>query len=442
MKKNHLLLNGYGFYNKFLNKKNMLLGLFLISAIAFSQEKNTNQTVSDESLLNQYVKAKGEAIILFDSSNIKLFWTDNSVTSRNQAINILLREKAQSNESVPLRIQLANTRENQDCRIDVISEESVFSFSVLDNKLKTLSTSKKEDGFLNYSIASSVFHLEDTSGSIFNLVFNSKSSNSISIKKIILSFSENKASSFLSSPGRILYSSKDLNTSAKVSNIDTNNYSVAGKRTILFSSKKILTTTDNNLQNSVKIKNIGENATTIYIGYAVYNQNRTLLDGKNYPYKQNCNVLNVVSFSEKDNTIIVDAYSDWNKECYLALNVKNDLSDLPNTIFAGTIADVKKLDNGQSEITLLKPSNDVFKKGVSIRVHGKPGAYLYTQIITLKPGEEHFFSSKIKRDDGFLEYSSKAFSRGTYYVIPLIMSYSVDPNKVNKILISDFSVSF
>ena len=41
-----------------------------------------------------------------------------------------------------------------------------------------------------------------------------------------------------------------------------------------------------------------------------------------------------------------------------------------------------------------------------------------------------------------LRYSSKAFSRGIYYVVPLILSYSVDPSKDNTVQISDFSVSF
>lgn len=445
MKNNLFSLNGYRSCSRFLNKKTMLLGLFLFSAMAFSQGKKDNQAASDESLLNQYVKSKGEAIILFDASNIKQFWIDKSVASRNQAISILLGAKTQANESVPLRIQLANVRETQDCRIDVISENSDFGFSVLDNQLKTLSSSKKEESFLNYSIASSVFHLEDASGNVFNLVFNSKSSDSISIKKIILSFSENKASSFLSSPGEIKYTSATIESSPSFKLVEStdSSFSVTGKRSVINSSKKIYAN-DNTFSSSVKIKNVGDTPTTVYVGYAAYTKDKTKLFASNYPYKNIGKTLNVVSAASGSNKLIVDSYSNWEKGCFLALNAKDDLSDIPNTtLLEGKITEFKQLDNGQGEITLDKPLKTAIEKGTKVRVHGLTGSLLYMNIIrALKSGEEQVLTSTIKKDEQFLQYSTKAFSRGVYYVVPFIFSYSDDATKDNTIQISDYSISY
>ena len=60
----------------------------------------------------------------------------------------------------------------------------------------------------------------------------------------------------------------------------------------------------------------------------------------------------------------------------------------------------------------------------------------------LQPGEMVTFKSAIKKDDNYFMFSLKAFCHGTYYVIPLILSNSLDSDKENTILITDFSVSY
>ena len=197
----------------------------------------------------------------------------------------------------------------------------------------------------------------------------------------------------------------------------------------------------NTFVSSVTIKNIGDTETTVYVGYGAYTQDGVWLNARNYPVSDK--VLKVLSSQEGSTSIFVDAYSDWKKGYYLALNTQEDFSDIPNNFFAeGTISEIKKKDNGQAEIILSAPIKTKIKEGTKVRIHGYNGAYLYTGIRTLQPGEEHTFSSTIKKDESYVGYSSKAFSKGVYYVIPLILSYTTDPNKKNTILISNFSINY
>ena len=152
--------------------------------------------------------------------------------------------------------------------------------------------------------------------------------------------------------------------------------------------------------------------------------------------------MKVVSHSEASNIIKVDSYSEWSKGCHLALEAKEDMSDIPNNNFAGIISEIKKLENGQAEIILSKPLKSKLDEGTKVRIHGLDGAYLYTKIKNLQPGEEQTFTSTIKKDDSFLGFSSKAFSRGVYYVVPIILSYSADASKDNTVLISNYSISY
>ena len=84
----------------------------------------------------------------------------------------------------------------------------------------------------------------------------------------------------------------------------------------------------------------------------------------------------------------------------------------------------------------------MIKEGTKVRIHGVGGSYLYTNLKVLQPGEEQVFTSTIEKDESSCEYSSKAFPRGVYYVVPLILSYSIDSSKVNTIQIYDYAISY
>lgn len=419
--------------------------------MSFSQSKTENKKEtaddSNEKLLNQYIQSKGTGIIVFDSSNIKQFWIDNSVAGRKSFFEVRLNKtEEQKYESVPLIIQLANVNEAQDCRIEVIADADFFSFSVLNNRAEVVSASSPEDGFLHYRVASAILHMEDTSDLNFSLKFRSKDSESLVIKKIILSFSDNKNSRFLVSPGVLRITGNDMeggNISVIKNDEDNHSFSVSGKRFSLISRKKILIG-DKELSHSVTIKNIGNSPTTVYFGYAPYTKAHQHLYQTNNPYKNKNTVFNIVSSEANSNRIIVDALPEWEKGCRLALNAKEDLSDFPNFSFVnGTISEVKALDDGHAEIVMDKLVQSPIKKGTKARVQANQGnANLYIFVRRLNPGEEVTLASKIRKDENFLQYSSEAFCRGTYYVAPLILSHSVNANEENRIRISDFTISY
>lgn len=423
-------------------KRTLFSVAVLATCAVFAQSTEDTVGTDSNALLSQYIKSKGFAII-FDASNIKQYWIDKSVMSQNGAVVIFLENSnSQINESVPLRIQLTNVDESQDCNIEIITNNENASFSVLNNKSKVLSTSKEENDFIDYHISSSQFHLENTPNFIFDLKFNSKTQDALYVKKILLSFSDNKDSNYLRSPGEIKFNQNLFQTTSTTTEIDKNSFSVTGKLSSILSLKKFFIK-DNILTSSLKVKNIGEQACTVSIGFSAYTKDGIGLNGRNYPYIKTSSVLTVLSSQEGSDKVIVDSYPDWGKNCYLALNAKDDLSDIPNTTFAdGKILEVKKMDDGKAEITLDKPLKSKLEEGTKVRVHGRSGAYLYTFNKRLQPGDEQIISSTIQKDDNFLEYSSKAFPRGTYYVVPIILSYSTDSNIENTILIQDFSIKY
>ena len=423
----------------------MILGssLFFFHSLDCNSADDKN---SNEKMLAQYIQSKGTGIIVFDASNIKQFWIDHSVMSKNKTIEIALKE-GKTYESVPLRIQLANVIEAQDCRIEVVSETEGLEFSVLNSKLKELSTSQKEENFIDYSVSSATLHLEDLQNMVFFLKFKTNTSRPLLIKKIILSFSNNKNSSFLASPGTLKVSPDNIRVTdgkatVEIITEDNNSFSLTGKRLFVSSTKKIYAV-DNIISASFKIKNIGNTATAVSLAFGCYAKNGEKINGRNFPYKNINKVLTVIHAEAEESSIVVDGYSDWTKGCYLALDVQDDMSDIPCFSLAdGTINEVRKLDDGRAEIILSSPLKSSIKEGTKVRIHGRDGAYLYPMSKTINGGEEEDFSGSIKKDEMFLQYSATALSRGVYYVVPMLLSYSIDPQEDNSILVENYSISF
>jgi len=175
--------------------------LFSINIIVFSQ--NANNKFDDSDMLDQYIKAKGYAsTIVFDQSNIKRYWIHSSVLADKQNITISLNQQnAGLFESAPLKLQLMNVTETQSCRVEVITTDKDFGFSVFSDLKQKLSDSSQEQDFINYHILSSTFNLEDTKDFSFQLKFNSAKDSIVKIDKIILTFFENKQTNYLGSSG-------------------------------------------------------------------------------------------------------------------------------------------------------------------------------------------------------------------------------------------------
>ena len=287
-----------------MNKISSLLAVFFVAFSLSADDSAIDQKgLGNDALLKQFVQSKGTGIISFDTSNIKQFWIDKSVVSKNKSFDIILKESNNdsSKESIPLKIQLINVNGSQDCKIEVISETRDFGFTVLDNDLTVLSSSQIDDSFLDYSVVSSVFHLEDTKTMSFYLKFNSITHSILSIKDIIMSFSQTTQKGLFASQGIIKHNKNNITTSSQVSE-NASGISVTGKRSVILSSKK-LPVSNTVFASSVSVKNTGECATTVYIGYAVYTKDEIKLDKRNFPYKSDSNVLKVVSSEEGSNKL-------------------------------------------------------------------------------------------------------------------------------------------
>ncbi len=386
--------------------------LLSIAGNAFAQTPAAGQ--NDTQMLDSFIKSQGYyGIISFDSANIKQFWIDKTVLSKNDLINISLDDKQ---SSVPLKIQLANVNVSDDCKVDVFTDDPNVSFSITNSSARTLSSSRKEDDFIHYHVLSSAFHLEEAKDFSFNMIFKSKDAAHISIKRIVLSFSHNQL--YLKSPGTLAINRN--NTTVNYSNlIGADGFTVKGKRTEIWSNNKILIN-DNIFKTKIKVKNTGSAASRIYTGFAVYSDKNIKLDGKLYPYNNASPILNVVSAEKGSSVITVDSFSGWTKGCYLALNADRAFADIPNgNLVDGTIVDVKTVRDGVVEITMSKPLTNEIKKGTNVRIHGMPGSNLYTNTKELQPGEEETFTAELHKDDNYpFYYSTKLFSKGSYYAVP------------------------
>ena len=421
-------------------RKTMLLSLLLFFACIASAQLRADAT-DDSKLIDDFIRSKGYgSTIVFDASNIKQFWIDHSVFGKNELINILLTgTNGRSYDSVPLKIQLANVNFWQDCSVDVISKEDDLKFNVYGNNSDVIATSTNQEKFVQYNIYSTTFHLDETDGFGFSLKFSSNSKDSLSIKKIILHFSDNKLSPYWNISNTLKMTRDTVSITGTVSE-NKEQLEITGKGNKVLSKNEIVVN-DSTILTTVRIKNTGNIPTNIYIGYKVLSKEKVRLDSRNYPLNNINKILTVISSEEGSDKIIVDSVTKWGKNCYLAINAKDDLSDIPNNTFVnGKIVEVKELSNGQAEITMDKPLEKALEKGTKVRSHGVSGSELYTNRKELQPGEEKVFFSTIKRDDSFLQYSPKAFSRGVYSVVPLI--YSISSKEDNTVQISDYTIMY
>ena len=424
-----------------------LVGVAFILASAFiCHAQKNNTTGSDSDLLDSFVQAKGyNNIVQFSPSNIKQFWINKSVISKNDFITVMLLPSSNTkNESVLLPIKLINVDAAQDCKVEVISSTGNMDFSILNEQSIVLAKSNKEDNFINYNVSSATFHMDEASDFAFFIKFSSPEHSELQIRRVILSFDNNK--DFLASPGILKVKASELFSQSRsyIESTDESSFKVTGTDSRIFSKKKILVS-DNLISNSVTVKNICDKTVHIYFGYSPYTKDGKRIVNQNNPYKKINKILKVISADKDSNKIVVDAYSDWQKGCTFALDAKEDLSDFPNSSFVnGTIQEVNKIDDDHVEIVFDKTIGKDIKKGTPCRIQAPAGtAHLYTKGKDLQPGEEIELSSTIKKDDAFFQYSANVLCKGCYYVIPFVFSYTTGNTKEeNTVLISDFTVSY
>ena len=424
-----------------LKSRTVLSACFVLFFVGNAMKGYAQQ---DDELLDLFVKSKGyNQTIVFDSSNIKQYWIDNTVLSAKDSIVITLTNKSNAKqESNNLKIQLANVDVQQDCTITVITETPGASFLVLDKSNNIVSKSEETEDFMQYHVVSSTVHLEDLLFFTFNMKFVSNTQNTLSIKKIVLSFSTNNNQS-INSPKVLTIGSDGFNTDGTQSyeEIGKYSFSVTGIKSKLTSKKNIILS-DRVVTNYVKVKNTGDKPVRIYFGYEPYTKDGEKISDANNCYNKNNKILKVVSHEENSNFIIVDSFpTAWIKGCRLALNAKDDYSDFPNfSLVEGVIQSVEPYNDNQAKIIFDKPIEKNVATGTPVRIHSPlVSAYIYTNMKTLQPGEEAELTSSLKKDNTLLEYSSKGFCRGTHYVVPVILSYTYNSGDCNTVRISDVS---
>ena len=416
--------------------RHLLASFFVAISVMAAGAPLCAQEKNDDALLDQMIRTKKGSTIVFNQKNIKQFWISNNVMSQKDYFSVLLTQ-----DSNPLKIQLANVNESLDCQIEAICDTSDVSFSVYNSKMAKIGESKQEEDFISFHVFSSTFHLEDTDDSSFSLKFASKSSE-IKIRRIVLSFSANSNSSFLSSPGKLRFLKDNSTVDGKYDFDDNGVLTASGKEVRWTSSKKIFVS-DNTFSSTVKVKNTGDSPVRVYIGYSPYQRNHTRIDNRCAPFNNKNKILKVISSNKNTDKIIVDSMPEWKEGCFLALDAKEDLSDFPNYSFAGRISKVEQKDNGQAEITINSPLKNALSEGTSLRVQNSYGyTDLYVTVKVLQPGEEETVDYSIKKDDNFFQYSPTAFCKGVYYVVPLINFGSVDPEKEISVQISNYSIEY
>ena len=409
-----------------------------------SKDKETSVLKKDDDLLDQFIKANNYSpYIVFDASNIKMFWVDKSVLAKDGLINIILSQTKKGGNlftSVPLIIQLANVNEAMDCKISVVSDNSDLSFSISDSKNELISQSNNKQDFLNYNIISSLVHLENTQGKSFKITFQSETAEIIKIKAIVMSFEKNKKSIFLSSPGTLnITKDNSVLTDAKL--IDDGSFTVSGKSGTITSRESIFVG-NNTFTVSVKIKNTGGTPARINIGYIPYSTDHVRLSNNIFPYKGINKVLKVVECDPSNNTIIVDSYTEWAENCYVERDPNVNLSNIKTVKFLrGRVKEVKKRADGTAEIILTKPVDESLKPGDFIRINATSGSAMNIIGKVLQPGQEEVFTSTVKVDEELEEYSNKAFLKYFYFVKPMIR-FAPRDGEENMILISDFNITY
>lgn len=426
--------------NLFSLRTVLFLSVIGVTISVFAQENGKN-TLDDEKLIEQLIQAKGTNTIVFKPSNVKQFWIDKTVVSRKNAFEILLNEE-KDYKSVPMKVQLANVNETQDCIVDVLTDTPNVSFSVLDSKGKVLSNSNESNDFIQYKDLTSRFHLEDVKDYSFNLRFSSTSSPSVSVKAVVFSFSKNKDTHFMTSPGSNKITKDDIVNQANLFENDKDSFYVKDTKYKVLTTTNSYYATNHPISYSATFKNTGNVRVAVYLRYVFYSKNHVELGRENFPYNSNSKTLTVISAEKGSDRIVVDSFSEFEKNCCIALNVKDNMSDIPNTtLLDAKVIEVKNTSDGHTEILLDKKLADNLEVGTQIRIHGPyyHGGVM-SPAITIQPDEEKVLSAEINKIDSFYLYSTKGIPEGVYYVKPMIISAS-DNNNIS-LLIRDFFVTF
>lgn len=142
-------------------------------------------------------------------------------------------------------------------------------------------------------------------------------------------------------------------------------------------SKKIKIDPDKKYKVSVKVKQISDKPSFIWVGFLPYTaKGKTigLQHGANNTKGSFTALTAAVAKGAK--SITVKDASKWKKgkHYYAAFNAKEDMSDIPNFALSSMIA---KIDG--NTISLTKPLTKAYPEGTMLRQHRSGGTYIYTK---------------------------------------------------------------
>lgn len=176
---------------------------------------------------------------------------------------------------------------------------------------------------------------------------------------------------------------------------------------------------------STTVKNLGNEDTMVYLGFSA-------IDAKNIPIACAAVCQRVNSFTslvndakKGDNFLILKDASAWNTTATttaIALDAKEDFSDMPNNFRLYPVTKIEKLEDGTWRVeTKQKLSRDL-AAGTNVRQH-YAGGYLYTGgAVKLKPGEERVLKGTIKGIDQPGSYNPRKWPVGTAKMQVVILS--------------------
>jgi hypothetical protein len=164
---------------------------------------------------------------------------------------------------------------------------------------------------------------------------------------------------------------------------------------------------------SAKVKQNGDTPALVYIGFIPFDaKGRLILPHHGfYNVKESMTVLTADAAKGAKSITVKDAAA-WKggSHYFVAFNVKDDMSDIPNHELAGVISKIEKTGDVYA-ISLTKPLAKAYPAGTKVRQHRAGGTYIYTKAGTA-PKEWAVWK-------GWDAYGKNL--RKAAYIVPMIM---------------------
>jgi len=171
---------------------------------------------------------------------------------------------------------------------------------------------------------------------------------------------------------------KKITGKLKIADIDGKKAFVStAKGYKVYSLKKIKIDPDKKYQISVKVKQISEKPSYIWVGFLPYTAKGRLIGLQHGSMNTKGSFSSLSAAAAKGaKTITVKDASKWKagKHHYVAFNAKEDMSDIPNFDISSMINKIEK-----NTITLTRPLKKAYPAGTLVRQHRSGGTYIYTK---------------------------------------------------------------